>query len=134
MCWAVIGLKIGTNGIGSLFMEKKAKIQAPTLTEASGKYCHSCGKLIKKEAAICVYCGVPSSTNRAVAKSQSTAVILAVFFGFWTWVYTYKKDAWKFWLNLGLSIITIGIWGVIVAWPWAIIDAAVKPSSFYESF
>jgi hypothetical protein len=78
------------------------------------------------------------SHNRAVesggslpAKNKATAVVLAVFFGFWTWLYTYKKDAWKFWLNLVLTVVTFTAWG-FVAWIWAIIDTAVKPDEFYN--
>jgi len=56
-----------------------------------------------------------------------------VFLGFWTWLYTYKTDAWKFWVNLGLTVVTLGIWG-IVAWIWAIIDQAVRPAPFFERF
>ena len=56
-------------------------------------------------------------------KSKTTAILLAVFLAFWMWIYTYKVDAWKFWLNLGLTVVTLGIWS-LVAWPWSIIDAA----------
>jgi hypothetical protein len=69
----------------------------------------------------------------AEPKTKSTAVLLAVFLGLFTWLYTYKKDNWKFWTNLGLTIVTIGFWG-IVAWVWAIIDVAVKDSRWYEGF
>ena len=67
-------------------------------------------------------------------KSKTAAVLLAVFLTFWTWCYTYKRDAWKFWLNLVLSVVTLGIWAVTVAWLWAIIDVAVKPSEYYAQF
>ncbi len=79
--------------------------------------------------------GVPVYWQRAIVrKSKTTAVLLAVFLGFWTWVYTYTQvDSWKFWLNLVLSVLTLGIWG-IVAWIWAIIDASVRPSAWYENF
>jgi hypothetical protein len=66
-------------------------------------------------------------------KDKTPAVLLAVFLGFWTWCYTYQRDNWKFWLNLGLTVITLGFWG-IVAWIWAIIDVCVKPQQWYEQF
>ena len=66
-------------------------------------------------------------------KKKSTAVLLAVLFGLFSWVYTYKADAWKFWLNLPLVILTAGFWGIIV-WLWAIIDALIKPESFYKHY
>jgi len=66
-------------------------------------------------------------------KSKTTAVVLAVLFAFWTWLYTYEKEAWKFWLNFILTIITFGVWGLI-SWIWAIIDTASKPESYYLHF
>lgn len=106
-------------------------------------YCSSCGKIIKKEAAFCVHCGVAVHGNHhpvqhrqhaaPAPKDKTTAVLLAVFLGFWTWIYTYQKDAWKFWLNLVLSIITFGMWA-LVAWVWAVIDVAVKPTEYYQNF
>ena len=100
-------------------------------------YCKSCGNQIMKEAEICPKCGV-RVTNRVnvspqVPKDKTVAVLLAVFLGFWTWLYTYKKDAWKFWLNLGLTVVTFGLWA-FVAWIWAIIDVAVKPTEYYVYF
>lgn len=86
-----------------------------------------------------MHCGVPTGMYPAVMhgppnpKTKTTSVLLAVFLGIFTWLYTYKKDAWKFWVNLGMTVVTIGIWG-IVAWIWAIIDTAVRPSSWYEAF
>jgi hypothetical protein len=66
-------------------------------------------------------------------KSKTTAVLLAIFLGFWAWLYLYKKSIGKFWLNLGLIIITAGIWS-IVAWIWAIIDTARRPVEWYGSY
>jgi hypothetical protein len=67
-------------------------------------------------------------------KKKTTAVLLAVFLTIWTWAYTYKVDAWKFWLNLALGILTLGVWTVFISWPWSIIDAARRPQGWYESF
>lgn len=69
-----------------------------------------------------------------IPKQKTTAVLLAVFLTFWTWVYTYKVDAWKFWLNLVLSFLTVGFWAIFVAWPWAIIDAARRKDDWYLAF
>jgi hypothetical protein len=38
-------------------------------------------------------------------KSKSTAIVLAVFFSFWSWLYTYRKNLVKFWIILSLNII-----------------------------
>ena len=97
-------------------------------------FCPSCSEPVKKDAVICVKCGVQlKSTTASETKTKTTSVVLAVFLGFWTWLYTYKKDSWKFWVNMPLTILTIGIWG-IVSWPWAVIDVAVRPSQWYEEY
>ena len=36
------------------------------------------------------------------AKSKTVAVVLAVFLGFWSWLYTFKNNSLKFWITLGL--------------------------------
>lgn len=38
-------------------------------------------------------------------KEKVISVLLAVFLGFWTWLYTYRRDHRKFWVGLGLSIV-----------------------------
>ena len=45
-------------------------------------------------------------------KSKSTAIVLAIFFSFWSWLYTYRRSSTKFWLIFGINII-IGIVMVI---------------------
>ncbi|GEM_PF-563097 len=37
------------------------------------------------------------------AKSKTVAVVLAVFLGFWAWLYTFKNNYLKFWITLGAS-------------------------------
>ena len=103
----------------------------------SGTLCPACGATTNPQAMYCVKCGASLETKPVVTKktgkSKTTAVLLTVFLGFWAWLYTYKKAPWKFWLNLGLTIITFGIW-YIVAWIWAIIDTVRRPSKWYESY
>ncbi len=36
-------------------------------------------------------------------------------------------------MNLVLSVITLGIWGLI-AWVWAIIESAVRSGEWFESY
>lgn len=70
-----------------------------------------------------------------IPKSKATAVLLAIFFGYWTWLYTYRRDAALFWINLVASFITVGAWWVLVSWPWAVICTAVRPSdTFYANY
>ena len=75
-------------------------------------------------------------------KDKTTAVLLAVFLGCWTWLYTYKKDSWKFWVALALHITVFNpVWTWILLFlpnialhAWAIIDVSVKPSQFYDYY
>lgn len=75
-------------------------------------------------------------------KDKTAAILLAVFLGFWTWLYTYKKDAWKFWLCLGLHLTIFNpLWTWLLGFlpnlalhVWAVIDVAVKPQQFYDYY
>ena len=112
---------------------------APPPPAAYAAYCRGCGTAINPHAAMCVRCGVPNGAYGvaplapSMPKQKSTGIVLAVLFGLFGWLYTYKRDAWKFWLNLAMAVLTIGIWG-LVAWIWAVIDMSVKSSAWYESF
>ncbi len=75
----------------------------------------------------------PYRPASAPAKNKSTALILSVLFGHFTWAYTYKSDGWKFWLGLVLSVATCGVAG-IVFWPWAVIETVGRPDSFYAEY
>lgn len=129
-------------------------------------YCPKCGAANADQASFCQRCGAnlkpdgatstttPGSPNAVSAgvqtqggKSKTASILLAVFLGFWTWLYTYKKDAWKFWVGLGLAILimvmaiaTLGIsafvtWIISLGiWVWAIVDVCVKDSKWYSSY
>jgi hypothetical protein len=106
-------------------------------------YCPSCAAVIKREAEICVKCGVRLRREGAAApKDKVVAILLAVFLAFFTWLYTYKRDAWKFWLAFALTLTVFNpIWTWIILfmpnfgiWIWAIVDVSVKPRSFYETY
>lgn len=66
-------------------------------------------------------------------KSKDIAVVLAALFGPFSWLYVWKDNSWKFWLNLCLIVVTFGGW-YIVAWLWAILDMAIKPVGYYENY
>ena len=87
-------------------------------------YCPECGKLIRRSAVFCEHCGVklkdakenysePAQQKKEYGvspKSKAVAIILAVFFGYWTWLYTYKRDSKKFWVYLCISLpSTVGV-------------------------
>ena len=95
-------------------------------------------------------------------KDKITSVFLAVFMGFLTWLYTYKKDAWKFWVGLGIDLTYTIIWVLSmkvlyepidllmeVVWAlsfliafllavvyriWAIVDVAIKSKEWYKTY
>lgn len=108
------------------------------------KYCGACGNGLVATAVVCPNCGAPqpSSTSSfgtgvGAPKTKTTAILLAIFLSFWTWIYTYKKDMWKFWVGLvtaiALGIFTAGI-GAALVWVWAIVDVAIKPDEYYQNF
>jgi hypothetical protein len=71
-------------------------------------------------------------------KSKTTAVLLAVFLGSWTWLYTYKRDAAKFWISTGVGLVLfflgIGVFINWVFWLWAVIDSAVRTNDWYNKY
>jgi len=91
--------------------------------------------------------GQPPAYAWRLPKNKTTAVLLAIFLGSVTWMYTYERDAWKFWtvlaitiVDIVLSLFTFGIWLFVAIpvgigiWVWGIIDVAVKPQQFYDLF
>jgi hypothetical protein len=71
----------------------------------ANKFCSECGNSLIETAVICPKCGSPTSrfgqyvgsTNHP--KSKAVAVVLAVFVGIWSYLYTYKKDVGAFWVS-----------------------------------
>lgn len=47
----------------------------------------------------------PAQIRQSPVKSKVAAVLLAVFFGYWSWLYTYGKNKLKFWVILGIFAI-----------------------------
>jgi len=105
-------------------------------------YCPECGKPIKKNAVICVNCGiqvkevktspVKENADNPPEKNKSVAIVLAIFLNFWSWLYTYKKDFKKFWIYLGSSIVLIPV--LIVAYMAMLTDSNItqqlQPTGF----
>lgn len=92
---------------------------------------------------------------------KGTAILLAVFFGFWSWLYTYQRDAWKFWLCFAINLFffspVVFLWNINVQgqaaegrdyaliggmilfipvffglWFFAVIDAVIKTPQRYN--
>ena len=100
-------------------------------------YCRRCGNKIYEDTEICPSCGVRQIyQSNKVTKNKTTALLLAVFLSFWTWCYTYKKDAAKFWTGLLICIFLFWIFfiPVIIVWIWSIIDVASKDNTYYNNF
>ena len=101
---------------------------APPIT----KFCAGCGNGVVATAMVCPSCGTAVGLAPQL-KAKSTAVLLAVFLGAWTWVYTYKRDATKWWVAFGVSLVSVGL-ALPVFWIWAIVDAAGRSDDFYTNF
>ena len=114
---------------------------------AGNSFCHACGAATNPLAEICLKCRARLTKAAVGGKSKTASVLLAVFLSFWTWLYTYRKDAWKFWTALGISIVnfilvvaSLGLWGLVSwvfwlgVWIWAIVDVAVKSDEWYRSY
>ena len=92
-------------------------------------FCYNCGKIIKVKDFSCPYCGVLNrdiniTQNILIAsigknqqrinyppplKRKIIAILLAIFLGYWTWLYTYGKNSKKFWIGLILDICLVDI-------------------------
>jgi hypothetical protein len=124
------------------------------------RYCSACGNGIIATAVVCPKCGSPVGGYRGQglnpeAKSNTVAVILAVFLGLWTYLYTYSEDRNKFWVwlvgpllvlvvlipGMGFTYSDFIILGVIflsitnfASWLVAVITAAKRNSDFYTQY
>jgi RNA polymerase subunit RPABC4/transcription elongation factor Spt4 len=113
------------------------------------KYCPNCGNSVSPLAEVCVKCGIRLTQFSPTRKKKVASILLAVFLGYWTWLYTYKRDKWKFWVGLCLSIvyaITVAvepttdeflwvIWFIpLGTWIWAIVDTSIKKREWYDRY
>jgi hypothetical protein len=94
-------------------------------------YCPECGRTIERGLQVCPLCNVdfrkifslgedqdvpsgnlppyqdyyqPSAVpiRHDPVKNKVVAIVLAFFFGYWSWLYTYGKNMVKFWSSLGV--------------------------------
>jgi hypothetical protein len=119
---------------------------------AGKSFCPACASPTTPLSEICVKCGTrlapvnpaPLPNKPHTGKTRSSAILLAVFLHFWTWLYTYRKDSWKFWIALAIWMFMlmilaahVGPWGLMLAlpvWLWSIIDAALKNDDWYLAY
>jgi hypothetical protein len=106
---------------------------------AGTAFCPACAGATTPASEICVKCGsklarpipVGAAITTRTAKSKLASILLAVFLGFWTWLYTYKKDGWKFWTGLGVSFVAfIGLSVFFAAW---VIQGIGESANFTDS-
>jgi hypothetical protein len=91
-------------------------------------FCQNCGREVSETANFCAACGAQLTSISGVKKkgnSKLAAILLAVFLGFWTWVYTYKKDSMKFWIGLTVYFITFAIFCAFVVYMVIAIPSAM---------
>lgn len=94
------------------------------------KFCAACGTGLVAQAVICPKCGSPTGAPYGQGyKTKTAAVLLAVFLGPWTWLYTYRRNAWKFWIGLASGIVGFVV-ALIVAGASLGASQAVNCSSF----
>ena len=79
-----------------------------------------------------------SKTAPSHPKSKTKAVWLVVLFGIFGWLYTYKKDAVKFWVSLPICIVllclVVGLVLNLGFTIWAIVSVSRRDRSFYENY
>lgn len=88
------------------------------------KFCESCGQVIKKEAEICVKCGVRQKVTGGAGvgnKSKITAIVLGVLLGALGVHNFYLGHTKKAVIQLLITILTLS-YGAIISWIWAISD------------
>lgn len=90
-------------------------------------FCASCGTGLVEGSGFCQSCGTPVGGAAPVQqqqpvyqaapklKTKTAAVLLAVFLGYWSWLYTFKRDKLKFFIGVGVGVVAfiVGIASVV---------------------
>jgi uncharacterized membrane protein YvbJ len=72
------------------------------------KFCSACGNGLIISAVVCPQCGSPvTGGSVSGSREKSVAVVLAVFLSAWSFLYTYKYDAKKFWISTIASFVLL---------------------------
>ena len=94
--------------------------------------------------------------NNPTAKSKAVAILLAIFFSFFSWLYTYTRNNVKFWVALVINFVMpiwffgklfgetpsmymvwlVRAWSFVIygIWVYAIVDNSVKRRTFYRNY
>lgn len=111
-------------------------------------FCPECGRTIKRGTTICPHCEVnikdlfttESTTYQSpiyrmegatTPKNKVVAILLAVFFSFWAWLYTYGKNAKKFWISMGVNAL---LFVIIFGYSCSIISNMDPYNEYYLDF
>lgn len=65
------------------------------------------------------------------SRKKGVAIALAIFFGPFTWLYTYRVDHPKFWISVLAALTFVGWY---IAYIYAIIEAIKRPQEFYGKY
>jgi uncharacterized membrane protein YvbJ len=121
-------------------------------------YCKNCGEKVKDDTVFCPKCGQrlkeeprtePVETS---GKTKTSAIVLSVLFGFFGWLYMYRKNAKKFWIVFSITALLLIFYGItydlviatlilpviylfnIGVFIWVIVDYATKPGEYYANY
>lgn len=112
------------------------------------KFCVGCGSGLIATAVVCPRCGTGAPTKGTSGsyggpqrKDKTIALILAIFTGHFTWLYTYERDQQKFWIGLGIWLMgflllffLVGIFAWLGIWIWAIVDVVQRSEEWYANY
>lgn len=93
-----------------------------------GTRCTGCGEPCLATASVCPSCG----TQLREVKDRSVAIILAVFFSFVTWAYTYQRNKVGFWVGL-LVDVAAAVLGAVSGPAWAVLGVGVWLAAIFHS-
>jgi len=111
------------------------------------KKCPYCAEEVKEDAIKCKHCkeflsNVNTDKSSKASKDKTTALLISLFFGAWTYLYTYKNDKEKFFIFLG-SFILLSIMfpfdyykliPMCLFWVGSIIETASRNQQFYIDY
>jgi len=89
--------------------------------------------------------------DRTVSRTKGVAILIAIFLGPWTWLYTHKKDYWKFWPSILIGLGGWAAWALLpeeiskivhsfwlptclVIWIVAVISSILRKGEWYKTF
>lgn len=118
-------------------------------------HCVGCGRELVWSASFCPVCGTARLQHATRGKSKTAAVLLAVFLGLWSFLYTATRDAGKFVVALAIWLVvylpatfsvyaypaadaavlgTIQLLAGFSVWLWPVILTSVRSSEWYRSY